>query len=109
MITIEEIRELQTGYNVAETQKGIESGSIWKFEGSVGRFAMTCLEAGICFLGDEPTTDYYGNQIPARHMLEQSTKGGLENSQEFWQRVSDGDCDTIEALENMFGTDIVDE
>lgn len=109
MITIEQIRELQEGYKVTATQKGIESGDIWKFEGSVGRMAMTCLEAGICFLGENPTYDYYGNFIPARGMLKMATKGSLENAQEFWQRVFDGDFETIEALEEMFGADIEEE
>jgi hypothetical protein len=103
MLTIEQIRDLQKGYNVTNTQQGIESGDIWKFEGSVGRFAMTCLEAGICFLGEDVTYDYYGNAIPARQMLDQTSKGSLENAQEFWQRVYDGEFETIEALEEMFG------
>ena len=109
MITIDEIRKLQENYNVTETQKGIETGDIWKFEGSVGRFVMTYLEAGICFLGENPTYDYYGNFIPARGMLELSTKGSLVNAQEFWQRVWDGDFETIDALEEMFGADVEDE
>ena len=109
MLTIEEINKLQTGYGVTHIQKEIESGQIWKFEGSIGRFAMTCLEAGICYLGDKPTQDYYGNTIPSRDMLELATKGSLSNAQEFWQRVWDGDFETIEALEEMFGADVEDE
>lgn len=108
-MTINEIRKLQDCYNVTEIQRGIESGDIWKFEGSVGKFAMTCLEAGICFLGEQSTYDYYGNTIPARSMLEQATKGTLENAQNFWKRVWDGDFETIEALEEMFGYEPEDE
>lgn len=109
MITINEIRKLQEGYNVTATQKAIETGEIWSFPGSTGRMAMICLEAGICFLGENPTYDYYGNLIPARGMLEMATKGSLENAQEFWQRVWDGDFETIEALEEMFGADVEEE
>ena len=98
MLTIEEIRSLQENFGVEDIQAGIESGRIWKFEGSVGRMAMTCLEAGICFLGEEVTYDYYGNTIPARQMLEQATKGTLENAQQYWQRVADGDFEEVEAL-----------
>jgi hypothetical protein len=109
MITIEKIQQLQKGYRVTAIQEMIESGQCWKMEGSIGRFAMTCLEAGICFLGEKPTYDYYGNFVPARGMLELTTKGSLENAQEFWQRVEDGDFETIEALEEMFGADVEDE
>lgn len=105
MITIEEIRNLQESYGVTQTQRGIESGDIWKFEGSVGRFAMGCLEAGVCFLGTAPTYDYYGNAIPPRGVLNEGTKGTLENAQKFWQGVSDGDFERIEVLEEMFGVE----
>ena len=111
MLSIDEIRKLQESYGVTSTQKGIESGDIWKFEGSVGRFAMSCLEAGICFLGDEVTFDYYGNRIPARQEIDSdyTTKGSLENAQEFWQKVWDGDFDCIESLEETFGRDVENE
>ncbi len=107
-LTIEKIKELQESYGVTNTQKGIESGDIWKFEGSVGRFAMECLEAGICFLGDEVTFDYYGSRIPCRDEI-YSGKGTLENAQEFWQRVWDGDFETIDSLEDCFGYDSEEE
>ena len=110
-LTIEKIQELQESYGVTKTQKGIESGDIWKFEGSVGRFAMECLEAGICFLGTEATFDYYGNRLPPRDEIDLSytTKGTLENAQAFWQKVWDGDFDCIESLENCFGYEPEDE
>lgn len=75
---------------------------IWKFEGSVGRFAMNCLEAGICYLGTDVTRDYYGNTIPARQMIQAGSKGSMQNAFNFWQRVENGDFDAIEALEQMF-------
>lgn len=109
MLTIEQIRELQKGYRVTTTQESIESGQCWKMEGSVGRFAMTCLEAGICFLGDVPRYDYYGNFVPPRGMVEEGSKGSLLNAQNFWQMVQDGDFERIEALEELFGADVEDE
>jgi len=111
MITIDEIRKLQESYGVTKTQESIERGDIWKFEGSVGRFAMSLLEAGICFLGDEVTFDYYGNRIPPRDEIDVSytTKGTLENAQAFWQKVWDGDFDCIESLEETFGYETEDE
>jgi len=108
-ITIEEIRKLQEGYNVTPTQQSIETGDIWKFEGSAGRFAMSCLEAGICFLGEKLTRDYYGNTIPPRGVLEDGSKGSLNNAQNFWQRVWEGDDECIESLEASFGADVEDE
>ena len=92
-LTIERIKELQKVYGYADMQARIENGTIWGFEGSVGRNAMNCLEVGLCFLGEEITRDYYGNKIPARHMVEAGTKGSLENSQDFWQKVEDGEID----------------
>ena len=109
MITIEKIREFQKGYSITQTQEMIESGQIWKMEGSMGRFAMQCLEAGICFLGESPRYDYYGNFVPPRGMIEEGSKGSLLNAQNFWQRVEDGDFETIDALEEMFGADVENE
>jgi hypothetical protein len=109
MITIEQIRELQKGYRVAGIQESIENGQCWQMEGSTGRFAMQCLEAGICFLGEKPRYDYYGNFVPPRGMLEEGSKGSLGNAQNFWQRVQDGDFEVIDALEEMFGADVEDE
>lgn len=109
MITIEKIKEFQKGYNITQTQEMIESGQIWKMEGSMGRFAMQCLEAGICFLGETPRYDYYGNLVPSRKMIAEGSTGSLTNAQNFWQKVEDGDFETIEALESMFGAEKEDE
>lgn len=98
-MTIEQIKELQKQYGYADTQARIEDGSIWGFEGSMGRAAMDMLEAGVCFLGEEVTYDYYGSKIPSRDMLEAGTKGTLENSQEFWQKVEDGEIELPEPEE----------
>lgn len=104
-MTVKQIEKLQKAYGVTKTQEGILSGDIWKFEGSVGRFAMDTLNAGICFLGTEPTRDYYGNTLPPRTVLKDGTKGTLGNASKFWTRVKEGDYDAIDALQDMFGSD----
>lgn len=109
MITIERITELQKAYGVTATQNGINSGQCWHMEGSVGRFAMSMLEAGVCVLPEERKRDYYGSTIPSRNDLKPGTSGTLLNSQNFWQRVEDGDFETIESLEENFGYQPEDE
>ncbi len=101
-MNIERITELQKQYGVYGTQKGINSGEIWKFEGSTSRFAMEMLESGICILPEEETSDYYGNFIPPRNVLKPGTKGTLKNAENFWQRVEDGDFEAIDFLEMTF-------
>lgn len=56
-------------------QKLINSGTVWKLQGSYGRSAMDALEAGLVMLGTESHRDYYGNFVPARTMVEEGTKG----------------------------------
>lgn len=95
MLTIESITELQKENGIFKMQELINSGECWKFEGSFGRSAMEHLENGACFLPENVTYDYWGNKIPARGNLKAGTKGTLENSQEFWQKVSDGEIQII--------------
>ena len=104
-----QIISLQKGYNVTQIQEQINSGMAWKLEGSVGRFASDMLEAGVCMLPLERKVDYYGSVIPSRHDLKPGTKGTFKNSVNFWERVWEGDFDTIEGLENIFGADVEDE
>jgi hypothetical protein len=99
MITIERIIELQKEYGLTNVQTLIDSGQIWKFEGSVGRSTSDMLEAGILFLGEERTSDYYGNTIPARTDLKDGTKGTLGNAQRFWELVENGDANATEYAE----------
>lgn len=56
-------------------QRRINDGSIWKFEGSAGRAAMSAIESGYCILGRDGHRDYYGNYIPSRSQVERGTKG----------------------------------
>lgn len=92
-MTIERINELQAQYGMTQMQNLIDSGEVWRFEGSMGRKAMSLLESGACYLPEEDTQDYYGNLVPARTRLQAGTKGTLENSQEFWSKVEDGDIE----------------
>jgi len=96
MLSVEKISELQNEYGLAEMQELINSGQCWKFEGSYGRAAMSHLESGACLLPNKNTYDYYGNLIPSRGLLEEGTKGTLENSQNFWQKVIDGEIEIDE-------------
>lgn len=59
-------------------QRRINDGSIWSFEGSAGRAAMSAIEGGRCVLGTKPCRDYWGNRVPARHEVQEGTKGSVE-------------------------------
>ena len=101
-LTFAQIKKLQKTYGVYGTQESINSGTCWKMEGSSGRFAMSCLEMGVCMLPLEPRYDFYRTMVPARSMLKQGTKGTFQNAVHFWNRVYDGDFDAIEWLEETF-------
>jgi hypothetical protein len=98
-LTLEQITELQKQYGLTKLQDLINSGEVWKFEGSFGRAAMSALEDGACMLPEEEHQDYYGSTVPSRTNLKAGTKGTLENSQEFWQKVIDGDIELPEPEE----------
>ena len=98
-ITIEQITELQKEYGLFELQERINSGLAWHLEGSYGRTAMNCLESGACMLPEVPRKDYWGNIVPARTSLQAGTKGTLENSQNFWQKVLDGEIMLVDDRE----------
>ncbi len=68
-------------------QQGINSGTIWRLEGSAGRRAMRAIESGHCTLGLTGHRDYYGNYVPSRHEVEDGTKG----SESYAERVHDPD------------------
>lgn len=68
-------------------QSLIDSGAVWKMEGSCGRTAMSMLETGACFLPESPSKDYWGNYIPSRNELKDGTKGTLSNSVAFWKNA----------------------
>jgi len=101
-MTYSQITSLQKAYNVTEIQEQINTGLCWKMEGSVGRFAMDCLEAGVCMLPLERRIDYYGQTVPSRNDLKAGTKGTFQNAVRFWNQVQDGDFEAIEWLESTF-------
>ena len=100
-MTIKKIRQMQKNFGLDKAQKLIEDGTIWQFEGSVGRTASLGLEIGIFFLPDKRTFDYYGNMIPSRDDLVKGTKGTLENAENFWKSVEEGDFMAIEAIDDF--------
>lgn len=102
-ITLERIIELQKKYGVTSTQKGIDNGQCWHFEGSQGRLAMSCLKSGICILPEQHEYDAYGNYVPSRNDLQDGTQGTLGLAQEFWQTIEDGDDENIDYLHDTFG------
>lgn len=63
-------------------QKHINSGDVWRFEGSVGREAMGLIEAGYCCLGEKGCYDFWGNYVPSRYEVEPGTKGSVEYMEE---------------------------
>jgi len=91
MVTIKTIKELQRQYGYADMQKKIDTGIVWKLEGSYGREARQLLISGVCFLPKKFHKDYYGNLVPARQALKPGTQGTLENSQEFWGKIISGE------------------
>jgi hypothetical protein len=99
MITIERIQELQSEYGLTKAQTLLNTGDLWKFEGSVGRSANDMIEAGVLMLPETRRKDYYGNTIPARTDLKDGTKGTLGNAQRFWNLVEDGDEGATEFVE----------
>ena len=103
-LTFSQITKLQKSYGVDIMQSMINDGTCWKMEGSQGRFAMSCLESGVCMLPLEPKLDYYGSRVPSRDMLKAGTKGTFLNSSNFWNRVKEGDFDAVEWLEETFGS-----
>ncbi len=62
-------------------QELIDSGMAWRLEGSVGREAMSLIEAGECMLGEEGHCDFYGNYVPSRTEVKAGTKGSPEYCQ----------------------------
>lgn len=67
-------------------QAWIDSGTAWQLEGSVGREAMSLIEAGHCVLGEVGHRDYWGNYVPSRHEVKPGTLG----SAEYAERMREG-------------------
>lgn len=78
------IKKLQKENGFADMQSLINSGMVWKMEGSMGRQAMHLLEVGAVMLPKKSHRDYYGNYIPSRDELKAGSKGTYENSRNFY-------------------------
>lgn len=63
---------------IAAMQKLIDSGEVWSLQGSMGRAAMDMLKSGMCVLGENSHTDYYGNKIPSRTEVRSGELGSVE-------------------------------
>lgn len=98
-LTVKQIEQRQKAYGFDKMQEMINTGQAWKMEGSVGREAMRLLESGACMLPKEFKTDYYGNRVPSRDVLQAGTKGTLRNCQDFWAGVDDGSIEIDEFAE----------
>ena len=59
----------------------INSGKVWKLQGSYGRIASQLIESGHCVLGKKGHRDYYGNYVPSRTEVKPGTKGSTEYQQ----------------------------
>jgi len=91
IMNYQQIKKLQKEHGYSDMQAMIDNGSAWKMEGSFGRMAMGCLEAGACMLPKVVYSDYYGNRIPARQELKDGSKGTYSNSRDFWEKVESGE------------------
>jgi hypothetical protein len=98
-ITLEMIAELQKQYGLTDLQSKINTGDAWRLEGSYGRAAMSALEDGACLLPEEEHQDYYGNAVPSRTQVKMGTNGSIENCQEFWAKVMNGEIELPEPEE----------
>jgi hypothetical protein len=74
-------------------QRAINSG-MWGLQGSYGRTMMDAISAGLCMLGHNRATDYYGNTIPSRDDVKAGTKGSYDfvrdERGEEWAKLMEG-------------------
>jgi len=101
-LTYMEIQSLQKQFGADDLQRRVDDGSIWKWEGSTGRWAMDMLQVGVVMLPKVRTYDYYGNTIPSRLEIKTGTKGSFQRCEEFWRGVKNGDIEKIDALHETF-------
>ncbi len=89
-ISLLRIKELQKQYGIEGLQMLINSGLVWLSpDKSLVRTANESLESGMCMLPEESFPDENGAPLPSRNEI-YGTKGGLEHSQIFWQKVEEG-------------------
>jgi len=63
---------------MTDLQSLINSGIVWRMEGSMGRAAMDAIHNGECLLGETGSIDYWGNIIPSRYEVMPGTPGSIE-------------------------------
>ena len=78
---------MQKDHGFWDDQQQINSGQVWKMEGSQGRHAMDLLSSGACMLPKTHYHDYYGNRVPSRDDLKSGTKGTFKNSVKFYENI----------------------
>ena len=82
MLTLKDINNIESDNMIDDLeyyqsiQRAINAGA-WSFQGSYGRAMMDAINAGYCMLGTKRARDYYGNVIPSRDDVEDSTKGSF--------------------------------
>lgn len=59
-------------------QRLIDSGAVWRLQGTYGRLARDLIDAGQCMLGPTAQQDYFGGVVPSRHDVEPGTPGSPE-------------------------------
>jgi len=69
-------------YSHKNLQRMIDSGQVWRMEGSMGRAAMEGIKSGHLILGPKSHKDYWGNHIPAHHEVKPGTHGSPEYAKE---------------------------
>lgn len=65
----------------------INTGQVWRMEGSMGRTAMDLIESGHCVLGEQGHRDYWGNYVPSRYEVEPGTKGSVEYANQMQEEM----------------------
>ena len=82
MLTLKDINNIESDNMIDDLeyyqsiQRAINAGA-WSFQGSYGRAMMDAINAGYCMLGTKRARDCYGNTIPSRDDVEDSTKGSF--------------------------------
>ena len=89
-MNLQKIKKLQKEYGFYEIQDLINSGLVWKMEGSFGREARALLGSGACMLPTKVHYNSYGNEVPNRGDLKAGTEGTYLNSKKFWEGVESG-------------------
>ena len=77
VMTLEEMEERDPETEVRALQ-ALVNGGHWGMQGRIGRQMMDAIEAGLVALGPEPAFDYWGNRIPSRHEVRQSSVGSTD-------------------------------